>query len=176
MEIEHLLTDNGRETCGKPLSHPYELFLAVSRIEHRKTKVGSPETNGFCERFHRTVKEEFYAVAFRKKFYESLDELQRDLDAYLVFYNRERAHQGLPDPGAHAVPGVPRWHRNDARNGGDAGSRLGENLPATGALCVRSKSAKYSSRWPKWVFTMVRNQQIEPKSEQPVDLFSTKSG
>jgi hypothetical protein len=52
------------------------------------------ETNGFCERFHRTVKEEFYAVAFRKTFYESLEQLQRDLDEYLAFYNQERAHQG----------------------------------------------------------------------------------
>lgn len=56
--------------------------------------MGSPETNGFCERFHRTLKEESFSVAFRKKLYESLDELQRDLDRYLEFYNRERAHQG----------------------------------------------------------------------------------
>ncbi len=61
--------------------------------------MGSPETNGFCERFHRTVKEEFYAVVFRKKFYESVDELQRDLDAYIPFYNRERAHQGYRTKG-----------------------------------------------------------------------------
>jgi len=97
--IDHVLTDNGRETCGKPLSHPFELFLAISQIEHRRTRVGSPETNGFCERFHRTVKEEFYAVAFRKKLYQSVDELQRDLDAYLEFYNRERAHQGYRTKG-----------------------------------------------------------------------------
>ncbi len=99
VEVAHLLTDNGRETCGKPLSHPFELFLAISRIEHRRTQVGSPETNGFCERFHRTVKEEFYAVTFRKKVYESMDELQRDLDAYLAFYNRERTHQGYRTQG-----------------------------------------------------------------------------
>jgi len=93
VDIEHLLTDNGREYCGRPLQHAYELFLAISQIAHRRTDIGSPETNGFCERFHRTVKEEFYAVAFRKTFYESLEQLQRDLDGYLAFYNRERAHQ-----------------------------------------------------------------------------------
>src|SRR5262249_37979420 len=92
--IEHLLTDNGRETCGKPLSHPYELYLTIQQIEHRRTQIGSPETNGFCERFHRTVKEEFFSVAFRRTLYESVDQLQRDLDPYLEFYNRERAHQG----------------------------------------------------------------------------------
>jgi transposase len=97
--IEHLLTDNGRETCGKPLSHPYELYLAIQQIEHRRTRIGSPETNGFCERFHRTVKEEFYSVAFRRTFYESVDQLQRDLDTYLDFYNRERAHQGYRTKG-----------------------------------------------------------------------------
>ena len=97
--VEHLLTDNGRETCGKPLSHPYELYLTIQQIEHRRTRIGSPETNGFCERFHRTVKEEFFAVAFRRTFYESVEQLQRDLDAYLEFYNRERAHQGYRTKG-----------------------------------------------------------------------------
>lgn len=81
------------------MQHPYELYLAINQIEHRRTKVGSPETNGFCERFHRTLKEEFFSVAFRKKLYESLDELQRDLDRYLEFYNRERAHQGYRTKG-----------------------------------------------------------------------------
>lgn len=94
VDIEHLLTDNGREYCGRPLHHPYELFLAISQIAHRKTQVRSPETNGFCERFHRTLKEEFFATAFRKTLYESLEQLQADLDGYLEFYNRRRAHQG----------------------------------------------------------------------------------
>lgn len=98
-EVERLLTDNGREYCGRPLAHAYELYLAISQIEHRRTQVGSPETNGFCERFHRTVKEEFFALAFRKTFYESVAQLQRDLDAYLDFYNRERAHQGYRTQG-----------------------------------------------------------------------------
>mgnify|MGYP001206585819 CR=1 FL=1 len=99
VQIEHILTDNGRETCGKPVSHPYELYLAIQQIEHRRTRIGSPETNGFCERFHRTVKEEFFAVGFRRTLYESVDQLQADLDRYLEFYNRERAHQGYRTKG-----------------------------------------------------------------------------
>ncbi len=94
-----MLTDNGREYCGRSVQHLFELFCAVDQIEHRRTDISSPETNGFCERFHRTVKEEFYAVAFRKTFYESLDQLQQDLDRYLAFYNRERAHQGYRTQG-----------------------------------------------------------------------------
>lgn len=97
--IEHLLTDNGREFCGRELHHPFEIFLALNQIAHRRTQVHSPETNGFAERFHRTIKEEFFAVAFRKTFYESLGQLQKDLDAYLDFYNRERAHQGYRTAG-----------------------------------------------------------------------------
>ena len=81
------------------MGHPFELYLAIQQIRHRRTDIGSPETNGFCERFHRTVKEEFYAVAFRKNFYESLEQLQRDLDQFLAFYNRERAHQGYRTQG-----------------------------------------------------------------------------
>lgn len=92
--VENLLTDNGREFCGKELQHPFEIFLVLNQINHRRTQVRSPETNGFAERFHRTIKEEFFAVALRRTFYESVDQLQRDLDTYVNFYNRERAHQG----------------------------------------------------------------------------------
>jgi Integrase core domain/Homeodomain-like domain len=99
VDVEHLLTDNGREYCGRPLHHPFELFLAISCIEHRRTQVGSPQTNGFCERFHRTAKEEFFSVAFRKTLYASIDQLQEDLDRYLDFYNRERPHRGYRTQG-----------------------------------------------------------------------------
>ena len=81
------------------MAHPFELYLAIQQIAHRRTDIGSPETNGFCERFHRTVKEEFYAVAFRRTLYESLEQLQHDLDAYVAFYNRERAHHGYRTQG-----------------------------------------------------------------------------
>lgn len=98
-EVEHLLTDNGREYCGRELKHHFELFLAISQVKHRRTEVRSPQTNGFCERFHRTIQEEFFATAFRNTLYESVAQLQTDLDRYLEFYNRERAHRGYRTQG-----------------------------------------------------------------------------
>lgn len=92
--LSRVLTDRGTEYCGSPESHPYQLYLAVENIDHTRTKVKSPQTNGICERFHKTVLDEFYRVAFRKKVYSSLAELQRDLDIWLLEYNTQRPHQG----------------------------------------------------------------------------------
>lgn len=92
--ILRVLTDRGTEYCGKAEYHEYELYLTIEGIEHSKTKVKSPQSNGICERFHRTIQEEFYAVAFRKKLYKSLEELQRDLDLWLKEYNEQRTHSG----------------------------------------------------------------------------------
>lgn len=89
-----VLTDRGSEYCGNPERHEYELYVALEDIEHTRTKVKSPQTNGICERFHKTLLNEFYRVTFRKKFYATLDELQTDLDAYLTEYNTQRSHQG----------------------------------------------------------------------------------
>lgn len=97
--LERILTDNGREFCGRPLAHPFELYLAVQQIEHRTTKVRSPQTNGFCEPFHRTLKEEFFSVTLRKKVYGSLQDLQADLHTWLQFYNEGRSHQGYRTQG-----------------------------------------------------------------------------
>jgi len=89
-----ILTDRGTEYCGKPEYHAYELYLQIEGIEHSKTKARSPQTNGICERFHRTIQEEFYAIAFRKKLYSSIEELQKDLDQWLHTYNNDRTHSG----------------------------------------------------------------------------------
>jgi transposase InsO family protein len=94
MSMIRILTDRGTEYCGRIQQHDYELFLSVNDIEHTKTKAYSPQTNGICERFHKTILEEFYQVAFRKKIYDNLDELQIDLDKWVVHYNNERTHQG----------------------------------------------------------------------------------
>ena len=94
MCLLRILTDRGTEYCGKPDSHDYELYLALNDIDHTKTKAKSPQTNGICERFHRTILAEFYQVAFRKTIYESLEELQTDLDIWLRHYNEQRTHQG----------------------------------------------------------------------------------
>ena len=92
--VSRVLTDRGTEYCGKPESHEYELYLAVENIDHTRTKARSPQTNGICERFHKTLLDEFYRVAFRKKLYRGIDELQADLDAWLAEYNEARPHQG----------------------------------------------------------------------------------
>jgi len=92
--LSRVLTDRGTEFCGRPEHHEYELYLAVENIDHTRTKTNSPQTNGICERFHRTVLDEFYRVAFRKKIYRTIDELQADLDAWLQTYNEARPHQG----------------------------------------------------------------------------------
>jgi transposase InsO family protein len=83
----------GREFCGTE-RHPYELYLARNDIEHRKTRVGSPRTNGFVERFNGTVLTEFFQPKMRETFYDSVDALQADLDAWLHHYNCERPHLG----------------------------------------------------------------------------------
>jgi transposase InsO family protein len=75
-----VLTYRGSEYCGNPERHEYQLYLAVEDIDHSKTKTKSPQTNGICERFHKTMLEEFYRVAFRKKLYRSIEQLQADLD------------------------------------------------------------------------------------------------
>ena len=89
-----MLTDRGTEFCGCAEHHDYELYLAINDIEHTKTKARHPQTNGICERFHKTVLQEFYQVAFRRKLYASIAELQTDLDAWINHYNTERTHQG----------------------------------------------------------------------------------
>ncbi|MCB9106037.1 MAG: transposase [Anaerolineales bacterium] len=94
LPLLRILTDRGTEYCGSIQHHEFQLYLAIENIDHSKTKVRSPQSNGICERFHRTIQDEFYQVAFRKKLYTSLDELQADLDEWLESYNRERPHTG----------------------------------------------------------------------------------
>jgi transposase InsO family protein len=89
-----MLTDRGTEYCGKVEQHDYQLFLAVKNIDHTKTKARHPQTNGIVERFHKTILHEFYQTAFRKKIYDSLEELQKDLDNWIDYYNKKRTHQG----------------------------------------------------------------------------------
>ncbi len=92
--VTTILSDNGREYCGRPDQHPYELFLQLEQIDHRTTKVRRPQSNGFIERLHRTLLDEHFRLKGREKFYESVAEMQVDLDAYLAIYNTKRPHQG----------------------------------------------------------------------------------
>lgn len=105
LPITAVLTDNGREFCGTD-SHPYEVYLALNDIEHRRTRVRRPQTNGFVERFHRTVLDEFFRSAFRTTFYETVQALQRDLDAWLLHYNTERPHHGYRNLGKRPIETV----------------------------------------------------------------------
>jgi transposase InsO family protein len=94
VRLLRILTDRGTEYCGKREHHEYQLYLAIEDIDHSKTRARSPQSNGICERFHRTIQNEFYAVAFRKKIYHSIAELQEDVDRWLQEYNEERTHSG----------------------------------------------------------------------------------
>src|SRR5882757_5489716 len=94
VRLSRVLTDRGTEFCGTSQAHEYELYLAVEDIDHSRTKARSPQTNGICERFHKTVLQEFYQVAFRKRIYTSLEQLQADLDTWITGYNQQRPHQG----------------------------------------------------------------------------------
>ena len=67
-----ILTDRGTEYCGRVDHHDYQLYLAINDIDHTKTKAMSPQTNGICERFHKTILQEFYQVTFRKKLYSTM--------------------------------------------------------------------------------------------------------
>ncbi len=84
----------GRVFCGRPDRHPYELFLQLEETEHRTTRVKRPQSNGFVERLHRTLLDEHFRVQGRKKWYETIEEMQADLDDYLLIYNTKRPHQG----------------------------------------------------------------------------------
>lgn len=89
-----ILTDRGSEYCGNREHHEYALYLDLEGIEHTRTKTKSPQTNGICERFHQTIQNEFYATAFRRKLYNSLNQLQMDADEWVQTYNRDRSHSG----------------------------------------------------------------------------------
>jgi transposase InsO family protein len=89
-----VLTNWGSEYCGNVEHHEYQLYLAIENIDHSRTKARSPQTNGICERFHRTMLEEFYRVAFRKTLYTSIEQLQNDVDDWIDSYNCNRPHSG----------------------------------------------------------------------------------
>jgi len=94
LRLLRVLTDRGTEYCGAREHHEYQLYISIEDIDHTKTKARSPQTNGICERFHRTIQDEFYRVAFRKKVYDNIEQLQADLDIWMEEYNTNRTHTG----------------------------------------------------------------------------------
>lgn len=91
---------------------PYELFPQLEGIAHRTTKVRRPQSNGLIERLHRTLLDEHFRIAGRTKWYETLEEMHKDLDTYLVHYNAKRPHQGRNmngrTPAQMFVKGLPQ--------------------------------------------------------------------
>jgi len=94
MRLLRLLTDRGTEYCGILENHPFELYLHLNDITHSRTKVRHPQTNGCTEKLNQTILNEFYKVAFRKRLYASLEEIQSDLDNFMIEYNERRTNQG----------------------------------------------------------------------------------
>ena len=114
LEVENVLTDNGKEFCGSE-GHPYRIYLELNEIGHRTTKVRHPQTNGFVERFNRTMLDEFFRKAFREKLYESVEALQKDLDEWLIYYNRERPHQGYRNMGRRPIERIDEYLKSVRR-------------------------------------------------------------
>jgi transposase InsO family protein len=110
--IDAVLSDNGREFCGREDQHPYELFLQLEGIEHRRTQVKRPQTNGIVERLHRTLLDEHFRVEGRRTWFETIEEMQVSLDGYLEAYNTNRPHQGRGmhgrTPSQAFIEGLPR--------------------------------------------------------------------
>lgn len=94
VRVLRVLTDHGTEYCGRVRTHPYELFLHLNDIEHTKIRVRRPQTNGAVERLSQIIEDEFYKVAFRKKLYKTLEDMQAELDDFMTYYNNERTNQG----------------------------------------------------------------------------------
>jgi len=112
-----ILTDRGTEYCGKVEQHDFELYLAINGIEHSKTKARNPQTNGICERFHKTILQEFYQITFRKKIYDTIEGLQEDLDTWINEYNFNRTHQGKMCCGRTPIQtlldGIQKWREKN---------------------------------------------------------------
>lgn len=112
LPVKAVLTDHGREFCGTE-SHPYELYLDLNGIEHRRTKVRTPKTNGFVERFNGTALDEFFRIKMRENFYESVETLQADLDTRLIHFNMERPHLDYRNMGRRPVETIMSFVRQE---------------------------------------------------------------
>lgn len=98
LKFENVLTDNGTEFCGTE-DHAFEATLFELKVGHRRTKIKRPQTNGFVERFHRTILDEFFRVELRKRQFSSLNDLDHALQSWICHYNVSRTHQGYRNRG-----------------------------------------------------------------------------
>lgn len=66
INLLRILTDRSIEYLGAREHHEKELNIALEDIDHSKTKSQTSQTNGICERLHRTMLEGRYGITFRK--------------------------------------------------------------------------------------------------------------
>jgi transposase InsO family protein len=95
-KIKRVLTDQGTEFYNARFKETESMFTIALRshsIRHSVTKVAHPWTNGYAERLNQTIWQEFYLGRLDKR-YSSLEELNRDLFAFMRYYNFRRAHSG----------------------------------------------------------------------------------
>ena len=112
----------------------------ILNIEHRTTRVGRPQSR-FIERFHRTLLEEHLRIKGRTTWYETVEEMQKDLDVYLETYNQRRPHRGRGMEGRTPYDvfkaGIPRKRTPQAlgQKGGEESS-VGPDLREAGCQAI----------------------------------------
>ena len=97
--ISHILTDNGLEFTDKfsrgqnrvSGNHKFDIECNKDDIEHRLTAPYTPKTNGMVERVNGTIKN----VTIKADEYENIDQLNKDLNKFLIYYNFNRRHGSL---------------------------------------------------------------------------------
>lgn len=175
LPVLRILTDRGTEYCRKLESHDYQFFLAINDFDHTKTKVKQPPTNGICERFHKTILQEFYQVAFRKKIYTSIEQLQIDLDEWLDHYNNTRTHQGKMYYGRTPFETMIDGKAISQKN---SWSEFNLTDASTKPIAVRSSRNHYSKRqarnlptWSRYLICVFRYNVLRNFLECTVEIF-----
>jgi hypothetical protein len=157
VKLLRILTDRGTEYCGNRERHEFQLYLAIEDIDHSKTKAKSPQTNGVCERFHKTIQDEFYAVAFRKKIYHNLDEIQEDADKWIEEYIRSGHTQGNIASARHRtkrfwiardLQTIKCWTGYNRQIALSERSRLSDEVLASTIDCTHFRSAEIFIQFP----------------------------
>lgn len=101
---EQILSDNGKVFTGRlgrrPATVLFDRICLNNGIRHLLTAPYSPTTTGKIERLHKTMRKEF----FSQHRFESIEQCQTALDAWVIDYNNEREHQSLGD-----VPPIRRF-------------------------------------------------------------------
>lgn len=110
---EEVLTDNGKQFTDRFGQGGEVLFDRICRengIAHRLTQPASPTTTGKVERFHQTLRRELLDDCGA---FESIQEAQAALDAWVQEYNSVRPHQALDmqSPADRFTP-VPEQERD----------------------------------------------------------------